>query len=92
MSVVLLRKLANSRKEPLAPKKILKIISQVLGWCGLAIPHMGGPSGTGRSDTTAEIVNTMGMAFDTAQKHLKEEQEKQWELMSAKGSECSTQT
>jgi len=58
----------------------------------LAILHMGGPSGTGRADTTAEIVNTMGMAFDAAQKHLEEEQEKQWEPMSAKGSECSTQT
>jgi hypothetical protein len=68
----------DSHEEKMGLKKILKIISQVLGWAGFVVPHLGGKTAASRAsaDQTAEAINAIGMAFDNAQEHLKEEENK----------------
>ena len=76
-------------KQGLGIKKILKIISQVLGFVGAAAPHLpippklptvpGGKEGD-RAGATGEVIDVMSMVFDTSQEHLKEDEDKKYDL------------
>jgi len=65
-------------KQGLTTKKILKIISQVLGFAAAAVPKLpipGPMSSSARREAAGEFVGLVSMVFDTAQEHLQEESE-----------------